>query len=111
MTLLKGLEFKLGFVPLFYLPVPRFLSGRFSYIDLAFVTTAGKQIRHRESLMTCHYQLDYEFETSFVTSWRHPNNLLLFFRLKQLKIIRIRGEVIDDDWSRNVNKVLAYNDD
>lgn len=37
MTLLKGLEFKLGFVPLFYLPVPRFLSGRFSYIDLAFV--------------------------------------------------------------------------
>lgn len=37
MTLLKGLEFKLGFVPLFYLPVPRFLSSRFSYIDLAFV--------------------------------------------------------------------------
>lgn len=111
MTLLKGLEFKLGFVPLFYLPVPRFLSGRFSYIYLAFVTTAGKQIRHRESLMTCHYQLDYEFETSFETSWRHPNNLLLFFRLKQLKIIRIRGEVIDDEWSRNVNKVLAYNDD
>lgn len=37
MTLLKGLGFNLGFVPIIYLPVPRFRFSRFGYIDLAFV--------------------------------------------------------------------------
>lgn len=88
MTLLKGLEFKLGFVPLFYLPVPLFLSSRFSYIDLAFVrsnnsweTNKTQGILNGMPLPSWIRKL--KRASSFVTYWRHLNNLLPFFHLKQ----------------------------